>query len=73
MNYKLLRRRCEIAGVLGREERVRDMVKKEIKGLFDSTRTDSMGSLDIHTVTEMVDKGDLNATVDLLAVLLGEL
>ena len=29
----------------GREERVRALVQKEIKGLFDSTRTDAMGSL----------------------------
>ena len=45
MNIELLRRLCEVAGVPGREERVRALVQKEIKGLFDSTRTDAMGSL----------------------------
>lgn len=45
MNYELLKRLCETAGIPGREERVRALVQKEIKGLFDSTTTDAMGSL----------------------------
>ena len=45
LNIDLFRRLCETPGVPGREERVRDLIKKEIKGLFDSTMTDSMGSL----------------------------
>ncbi len=45
LNIDLFRRLCETPGVPGREERVRDLIKKEIKGLFDSTTTDSMGSL----------------------------
>lgn len=45
MNYDLLRRLCETAGIPGREERVRALVQKETKGLFDSVTTDSMGSL----------------------------
>ena len=45
MNYDLLKRLCETAGVPGREERVRALAQKEIKGLFDSTRVDPMGSL----------------------------
>ncbi len=45
MNIELLRRLCEVPGVAGREERVRAIVQKEIKGLFDSTHTDAMGSL----------------------------
>ncbi|MSQ89912.1 MAG: M42 family peptidase [Phycisphaerales bacterium] len=45
MNYDLLKRLCETAGVAGREERVRALVQKEIKGLFDSVETDAMGSL----------------------------
>ncbi|MSR45103.1 MAG: M42 family peptidase [Phycisphaerales bacterium] len=45
MNYELLKRLCETAGVAGREGRVRALVQKEIKGLFDSVEVDSMGSL----------------------------
>ncbi|MSR70196.1 MAG: M42 family peptidase [Phycisphaerales bacterium] len=45
MNYDLLRRLCETAGIPGREERVRALVQKETKGLFDQTETDAMGSL----------------------------
>ncbi len=45
MNYDLLRRLCETAGIPGREERVRALVQKETKGLFDSVVTDAMGSL----------------------------
>ena len=45
LNTDLFRRLCETPGIPGREERVRELIKKEIKGLFDSTRTDSMGSL----------------------------
>lgn len=45
MNYDLLKRLCETAGIPGREERVRALVQKEIKGLFDIVTTDPMGSL----------------------------
>lgn len=45
MNVKLLQKLCEMPGVPGREERVRALVEKEIKGLFDDVRTDPMGSL----------------------------
>ncbi len=45
MNIKLLKRLCEVPGVPGREERVRALIEKETKDLFDETRTDSMGSL----------------------------
>jgi putative aminopeptidase FrvX len=45
MNISLLRRLCETPGIPGREERVRELIKDEIKGLFDSVRTDAMGSL----------------------------
>ncbi len=45
MNYDLLRRLCETAGIPGREERVRALVQKETKGLFDHVETDPMGSL----------------------------
>lgn len=45
MNFDLLKRLCETPGIPGREERVRDLIKKEVKGLFDDVQTDSMGSL----------------------------
>ncbi|QDY70257.1 M42 family metallopeptidase [Qingshengfaniella alkalisoli] len=45
MNLDLLKALCETPGVPGNEERVRDLVKKEIKGLFDDVEVDAMGSL----------------------------
>ena len=45
MNVDLLKRLCETPGVPGREERVRSLIEKEVKGLFDSVETDAMGSL----------------------------
>jgi len=45
VNIDLLKRLCETPGVPGREERVRDLIKKEIEGLFDSVETDALGSL----------------------------
>lgn len=45
MNIELLKRLCETPGVPGREDRVRELIEKEAKGLFDEIRTDAMGSL----------------------------
>ncbi len=45
MNKKLFQRLCETPGVPGREERVRDVVRGAIRGLFDDVREDAMGSL----------------------------
>lgn len=45
MNIDLLRRLCETPGIPGREERVRDLIQQEVKGLFDEVRTDSLGNL----------------------------
>lgn len=45
MNIELLKRLCETPGVPGREERVRALIEKEIKGLFDEVETDALGSL----------------------------
>lgn len=45
MNIDLLKRLCETPGVPGREERVRALIQKEVKGLFDSVETDAMGNL----------------------------
>ncbi len=45
LNVALLKRLCETPGIPGREERVRALIEKEIKGLFDDVRTDPMGNL----------------------------
>ena len=45
MNIPLLKKLSDIAGIPGREERVRELILAETKGLFDSTQTDAMGSL----------------------------
>ena len=45
MNLDLLKTLCETPGVPGNEERVRDLIKGEIDGLFDAVETDPMGSL----------------------------
>jgi putative aminopeptidase FrvX len=45
VNVDLLKRLCETPGVPGREERVRALIQREIKGLFDETSVDPMGSL----------------------------
>jgi len=45
LNVDLLKRLCETPGIPGREERVRALIEKEIKGLFDEVRTDNLGNL----------------------------
>ena len=45
MNTDLLKRLCEMPGVPGHEDRVRDLITSEVEGLFDSIETDPMGSL----------------------------
>ena len=45
MNIDLLKRLCETPGIPGREERVRTLIEKEVKGLFDEVTTDPMGTL----------------------------
>ena len=45
MNLDLLKTLCETPGVPGNEERVRNLIKGEIDGLFDAVETDPMGSL----------------------------
>lgn len=45
MNFDLLKRLSETPGVSGREERVRELLESEAKGLFDEIRVDPMGSL----------------------------
>lgn len=45
MNIDLLKRLCETAGVPGHEDRVRELIVNDIKGLFDTVEADAMGSL----------------------------
>jgi putative aminopeptidase FrvX len=45
LNVDLLKRLCETPGIPGREERVRALIEKEIEGLFDEVRSDSLGNL----------------------------
>ena len=45
MNLPFLKSLSEAPGVPGREERVRAILEKECRGLFDSVTTDPMGSL----------------------------
>ena len=45
MNLALLKSLSETPGVPGREERVRELLKKEFEGLFDEITVDPMGSL----------------------------
>ncbi|MFN8422981.1 MAG: M20/M25/M40 family metallo-hydrolase [Anaerolineae bacterium] len=45
MNFDLLKRLCETPGVPGREDYVRDLIRAEVEGLFDSIEVDPMGSL----------------------------
>lgn len=45
MNIDLLKRLCEMPGVPGNEDRVRDLITSEIDGLFDDVTVDPMGSL----------------------------
>ena len=45
MDINLLKQLSEAAGIPGREERIRDIITRETKGLFDSTSVDNMGSL----------------------------
>jgi len=44
----LLRELCEAAGIPGREERVRAIVRRELEGLTDEIRVDALGNLIAH-------------------------
>ena len=44
-NVDLLKRLCETPGIPGREERVRALIEREVRGMFDSVLTDPMGNL----------------------------
>ena len=48
MDYDLLKRLSEAAGVPGREEGIRELVSAELEGVVDSLETDAMGNLIAH-------------------------
>lgn len=45
MTTDLLKRLCEVPGVPGHEDRVRDLITQEVDGLFDHIEIDPMGNL----------------------------
>ena len=45
LDLDLLRALCETPGVPGHEDRVRDLIREQVDGLFDEVRVDPMGSL----------------------------
>ncbi len=45
INVKLLKEICEIAGAPGHEQRVRELVIREVKKLVDTVRVDNMGNV----------------------------
>ncbi len=48
MDYDLLKRLSEAAGVPGREEGIRELISAELEGVVDSLETDTMGNLIAH-------------------------
>jgi putative aminopeptidase FrvX len=58
VNVDLLQRLCETPGIPGREERVRDLIQKEVKGLFTDSRIDPMGNLICRRAATRKSKGE---------------
>jgi putative aminopeptidase FrvX len=48
LNLSLLKQLSEVAGIPGWEDRVRDLVQKELKGLVDDIRVDALGNVIAH-------------------------
>ncbi len=48
LDYSLLKKLSEAPGIPGWEDRVRDLVKAELKGLADEVRTDALGNVIAH-------------------------
>ncbi len=48
LNLDLLKRLSEVAGIPGWEDRVCELVQKELKGLVDDVHTDALGNLIAH-------------------------
>ena len=53
INIKLLAEICEVAGAPGHEQRVREIVLREVKSLVDEIKIDNMGNV------VAIKKGDL--------------
>ena len=45
INVSLLKEICETPGVPGHEQKVRELITRELKGIADSLTTDNMGNL----------------------------
>lgn len=45
INVALLKEICETPGVPGHEQKVRELITRELKGIADSITTDNMGNL----------------------------
>jgi endoglucanase len=48
LNLELLKNLSEVAGIPGWEDRVRDLVNKELKGVVDDVRMDALGNIIAH-------------------------
>jgi putative aminopeptidase FrvX len=48
LNLDLLKQLSEVAGIPGWEDRVRELVKKELKGLIDDVHIDALGNVIAH-------------------------
>jgi putative aminopeptidase FrvX len=48
LNLELLKNLSEVASIPGWEDRVRELVEKELKGLVDDVRTDALGNVIAH-------------------------
>jgi putative aminopeptidase FrvX len=48
LNLELLKQLSEVAGIPGWEDRVRDVVHQELKGLVDDVRVDALGNVIAH-------------------------
>jgi putative aminopeptidase FrvX len=57
LNIDLLRRLCEMPGIPGREERVRELILDEVQDLFDDYEIDPMGSLICRRLPRVAVKG----------------
>ena len=71
LNVELLKRLCEAPGVSGREDRVRELIEKEVKDLFDEVRSDAMGNL--LCVRRSTKKGKKDPTRVMLACHMDEI
>lgn len=67
INVKLLKQICEVAGAPGREQRVRELVQKEVKLFADSVSVDNMGNLTVFKKGKKNKKVMIGAHMDEIA------